>query len=122
MISKFLTDLPRKTNLQTNDLILIEDVNGLATKTTSIANFLTLVGAISSPFMRNYATNIGNGSLTEFTITHNLNTRDVITSVYDNTTYKNIKEHNITNTTTNTVSVSFNTAPGTNAYRVVVIM
>jgi hypothetical protein len=90
---------------------------------------LTVVGNISATgnisaggldIPRKFATNIGNGSLTAFTVTHNLGTRDVITSVYDNTTYENIIT-SIANTTTNTVSLSFSTAPGLNAYRVVVI-
>jgi hypothetical protein len=34
------------------------------------------------PVVRIYKTNIGNGILTTFTITHNLNTRDVMVSVY----------------------------------------
>lgn len=83
-------------------------------------NIGTTYTTASSSFMRRYATNIGNGSLTAFTVTHNLGTRDVITSVYDNTTYENIIT-SVANTTTNTVSLSFSTAPGSNAYRVVVI-
>lgn len=78
------------------------------------------VNSLSSSWPRKYATNIGNGSLKIFTVTHNLGTRDVITSVYDNSTYENIIT-SVANTTTNTVSLSFSTAPGSNAYRVVVI-
>jgi hypothetical protein len=88
---------------------------------------LTVVGDISatgtvygSNILNRYVQNIGNNSASVFTVTHNLGTRDVITSVYDNSTYENIIT-SIANTTTNTVSLSFNNIPATNAYRVVVI-
>ena len=66
-----------------------------------------------------YAANVGNASATSFTLTHNLGTRDVTTMIYDNTTYEEIIT-DIAMTTTNTVTVSFATAPASAAYRVVI--
>lgn len=66
-----------------------------------------------------YAANVGNGTNTSYALTHNLNTRDVIVSVYDNTTYEEVIT-DIALTSTTVVTVSFNVAPTTNAYRVVI--
>jgi len=38
MVSKFLTDLPKKIVPSTNDIVLIEDINGVATKTVTLSN------------------------------------------------------------------------------------
>lgn len=67
-----------------------------------------------------YATSIGNGSLTSFTITHNLGSLDVVVSVFDNSTGDEV-EPDVTHATTNTLTLVFNVAPTTNQYRVVVI-
>jgi hypothetical protein len=66
-----------------------------------------------------YAANVGNASATSFALTHGLNTRDVIVSVYDNTTYEQVIV-DIVATSTTVVTVSFATAPASNAYRVVI--
>lgn len=66
-----------------------------------------------------YAANIGNGSATSFAVTHNLGTRDVIISIYDNATYEEVLT-DVAATSTSVVTVSFATAPASNAYRVVI--
>lgn len=66
-----------------------------------------------------YAANVGNGSATAFTLTHNLGTRDVTIAVYDNSTYEEVIV-DVAATTTSTVTVTFATAPASNAYRVVI--
>jgi hypothetical protein len=63
---------------------------------------------------------VGNTSATSFAISHNLGTRDVQVQVFDNATYDTV-ECDVVRTDTNTVTVSFTTAPTTNAYRVVVV-
>jgi hypothetical protein len=60
------------------------------------------------------------GAGTSFTVTHNLGTRDVVVSVYNNSTY-DVVFTSVTHTTTDTVTISFLTAPGSTTYRVVVI-
>jgi len=66
-----------------------------------------------------YAVNVGNGTATSYAVTHNFGSRDVIVSIYDNTTYEEVFT-DVVLTSTSVVTVSFNTAPASNAYRVVV--
>lgn len=66
-----------------------------------------------------YAANVGNGSATSFALTHNLGTRDVIVSIYDNSTYEEVMT-DVVATSTSVVTVSFATAPTSNAYRAVI--
>jgi len=63
--------------------------------------------------------NVGDGTNTAYTITHNLNSRDVIVQVYDNATYDTVYV-DTTRSTVNTVVLTFATAPALNAYRVVI--
>ena len=66
-----------------------------------------------------YAANVGNASATSFTVTHNLGTRDVTVLIYDNATYEQVYA-DVVMTSTTVVTVSFATAPASNAYRVVI--
>ena len=65
------------------------------------------------------AKTIGDNSATSFTITHNFGTRDVLVQVYDVSNYDTVFT-DVVRSTTNTVTVSFSTAPATNSYRVVI--
>lgn len=67
-----------------------------------------------------YAANIGNGADTSYTVTHNLNTRDVIVSIYDNASPYAEVMADVEHTTTNTITILFSVAPTTDKYRVVV--
>lgn len=69
---------------------------------------------------RRYATNIGNTSATTFTITHNLNSLDVIVQVYTVSDGSEVMA-DVSRTGVNTVSVAVASAPSTDQYRVVVI-
>jgi hypothetical protein len=66
-----------------------------------------------------YAANVGDGSATSFALTHSLGTRDVVVSIYDNTTYEEVIT-DVVLTSTSVVTVSFAVAPASNAYRVVI--
>ena len=67
-----------------------------------------------------FKANIGDGTNKTFTVTHNLNTRDVLVQLYDNTTYKVIYA-DITITSVNTITVSgFINTPTSNQYRVLI--
>jgi hypothetical protein len=67
-----------------------------------------------------YAANIGNGTDTSYTITHNLNTRDVIVTLFDNASPYAEVMADVEHTTTNSITVLFSSAPTTDKYRVVV--
>lgn len=68
-----------------------------------------------------YSANVGNTVATSFTVTHNLDTRDVVVHVYDNNSPYAQVFVDVEHTTANTVTVAFATAPATDRYRVVVI-
>jgi hypothetical protein len=69
---------------------------------------------------RKYTTLIGNASSTSFTVTHNLNTRFVNVTIFDSSTYETVYA-DVTNSTANTVTISFAVAPSNNAYSVLVV-
>jgi len=80
-----------------------------------------LAGYLSNgAYTKKYAGNVGDGSNTTFTITHNLNSRDIIVQVQDASSYA-IVETEVIAKTVNTVEVSFNVAPASNAYRVIIL-
>ncbi|MFN2466143.1 MAG: hypothetical protein ABR598_07755 [Candidatus Dormibacteria bacterium] len=67
-----------------------------------------------------FAVTIGDGATTAITVTHNLNTRDVVVAVYDASTNA-VVDCDVVMATVNTLTLTFAVAPATNAYRVVVI-
>ena len=70
--------------------------------------------------VRKYATDIGDGSATSITVTHNLNTRDVTVGVYSATSTYDEVECDILHATVNTVTLLFSVAPTAGQYRAVV--
>ena len=72
----------------------------------------------SSP--QGHAQSVGDGTATAFTITHNFNTSDVITAVYEVATGNYVFTDSRV-ASVNTVQVTFGSAPTTNQYRVLVI-
>jgi len=69
--------------------------------------------------IKKYAVSIGDGSATSYTVTHNLASRDVHVTVYNASTYDEVIT-DVTHATTNTLTIVFASAPGSDAYRVVV--
>jgi microcystin-dependent protein len=67
-----------------------------------------------------YATTIGDGTTTVFTITHNLNFSDVLVQVRETSGNFSFVEPEIRYVDTNNVRLVFDVAPATNAYRVMV--
>lgn len=67
-----------------------------------------------------YAANVGDGSATSYTITHNLNTRDVQVTLFDNSSPYAEVIADVLHTTVNTVTLQFSVAPTSNQYRVVI--
>jgi hypothetical protein len=74
-----------------------------------------------SGLLKKVSASIGDGSATTYTVTHNLNTRDVIVRVFPNSGEYDDAEVDVQRTSVNAVALVFATAPATNAYRVVVI-
>lgn len=68
-----------------------------------------------------YAITIGDGTATNFTITHNLNTQDVHIMVYRVASPYDIILPDIQLTSANTATIIFGTAPSNNQFRVVAI-
>jgi hypothetical protein len=87
--------------------------NGISVLTNTVA-------IDSSVVVSKYATAFGDGSATSYTITHNLNTRDVIVSVYEATGSYAEVICDVNHATVNTVTLLFSVAPTSNQYRVVV--
>lgn len=67
-----------------------------------------------------FATNVGDGLALSYVVTHNLNTRDFVASVFDNITFNEILTV-VTHSTVNTATITFSAVPGVNAYRVTII-
>jgi hypothetical protein len=87
--------------------------NGITVLTNTVA-------IDSAVVVSKYAASVGDGAATSYTVTHNLNTRDVIVSVYDNSSPYAEVITDVAHTTANTVTIAFSVAPTSNQYRVVV--
>jgi hypothetical protein len=74
----------------------------------------------TSVVVRKYAANVGDGTATSYTITHNLGTRDVTVVVYDNSSPYAEVICDVQHTSTTAITLLFSVAPTTNQYRVAV--
>ena len=70
--------------------------------------------------VRKYATTVGDGAATSYTITHNLGTQDVTVALYLNSSPYAVYDCDVQNSTTNTITLAFAAAPTSNQFRVVV--
>jgi hypothetical protein len=70
---------------------------------------------------KRYSVNFGDGTNTSYTITHNLNTRDVHVAVYRNSGNYDEVFCDVEHTSTTSITLKFSTAPTSNQYRAVVI-
>jgi len=81
---------------------------------------LTNDGTNYHAITRKYTTTVGNGSLTQIPVTHNLGTREVVVNVYDSATYDTV-ECDVVRTSTSVVTLGFTVAPASGAYTVVIV-
>jgi hypothetical protein len=70
--------------------------------------------------VRKYNASVGDGTNTTYTVTHNLGTRDVQVTVYDNSSPYAEVMVDVQHTSTTAIAVLFSVAPTSNQYRVVV--
>lgn len=86
------------------------------TDTARVVTVATLAGSVFAT--RKFNQNIGDGSATSYTVTHNFGTRDVQVSVYRNSGNYDEVLAEVQRTSINAVAILFDTAPSSNAYRV----
>jgi len=79
-----------------------------------------LSGAPAVGAVTKFATDVGNGIALSYVVTHNLNTRDVVVSIFNNLTFDDAIA-TVDHTSLNTITVIFAVPPILNAYRVTVI-
>jgi hypothetical protein len=97
------------------------DVNTLAVLAADSTVTVASGGiSVTSPKLK-ATTTVGNASATSFAITHNLGTRDVIVTVYRNSTPWDTVLCDVERTDANTVTVKFATAPTSNQFAVVIL-
>jgi hypothetical protein len=68
-----------------------------------------------------FSTNVGDGSATQYDITHNLGTEDVKVEVYRNSGAKDSIDCEASRQSANVVRLNFNPAPTSNQFRVVIL-
>jgi hypothetical protein len=71
--------------------------------------------------LRKFSQTFGDGSATQFTITHNLNTEDVHIEVYRTSGNKDTVIVDVDRTSVNAVRLTFASAPASNAFRAVIV-
>lgn len=98
-------------------LILAGGGKGGVTLPIAQSDVTGLVAALAN--LNPYTQSIGNGSSTTFTVTHSKGTKDVRVTVFRNSDGQE-GWATVARPTTNTVTVTFGTAPSSNQYRVVV--
>jgi hypothetical protein len=74
----------------------------------------------TSVVVRKFAQDFGDGAAVAYVITHNLNTRDVTVTIYDNTTPWAELVADVEHTSVNTITIRTVVAPTSNQYRVVI--
>ena len=92
---------------------------GAGTGITVVADSIAIDPAYTG-LAKRFSQNLGDGSTSALVVTHNLNTRDVVVSVHDAATWDEVFV-DVQKTTVNTVTITFASAPASNAYRVTII-
>ena len=115
--------LAKWTVVQSNiDLATAAATDGAAVKGISgydSADFAVNTNGWVQLATKQYVTSIGNGSATSYTVTHNLNSKDVIVQLYDVSSFETVIA-DVVRTSVDVVTVDFSVAPTTNDIRVLV--
>lgn len=93
--------------------------SGITVNADDIQVDTSVVVTTPSTVVRKFSTSIGNGSLTSIAVTHNLGTKDITWSLRANSDDSFVVTDGVA-TDTNTLTLTFATAPTSNQYRVVV--
>jgi hypothetical protein len=99
----------------------LDTLQELAAALGNDPNFATTILNQLALRTKKYAANIGDGSTTTFTITHNLNTQDVVVTVRENAGPYNVVFADIQIIDANNIKLLFSQAPSSNQYRVIVV-
>ena len=98
------------------------DANGVGINAGTGLTFSSGALVFASGYgVRKYSTDLGDGTATSFTVTHNFGTREVTVQVYENGSPYAQVEADVEHSTSNTVTVAFAAAPTSAQYRVVVV-
>lgn len=90
-----------------------------ADRTITLPDATGTVALTSDITGRTYATSIGDGSATSYTVTHNLGSQDVIVQLYDVSSLDTVFA-DVVRTSTSVVTIDFSSAPTANDIRVLV--
>jgi len=97
-----------------------EGIVELATDAEALAGTDTTRAVTASGLAaRSWSGSIGDGSTTAITVTHSLNTRDVIIQLYDTSSYDTVYA-DVVRTTVDTATITFATAPASGDIKVLV--
>ena len=94
---------------------------GATTASAARVNLGASAANASATLPQKLAFDIGDGTATSFVLTHNLNTRDVTVQIAEKGTPYAVVNTDIELTTSNTVTLTFASAPTSNQYRAVII-
>jgi len=121
------TDLATQTYVDNavSDLIdsapaALDTLNEIAASLNDDADFAGTMTTALAAKTDKYTTTIGDTTSTSIAVSHGLNTRDVVVSVRETSGHAMVIA-DWTATSTSVVTFSFNTAPGTNEYTVVIV-
>ena len=103
------------TSLTTNDEgVIVYDIDLDSLFLWNGVEWITISGGGNG-----FVSNVGDGVNTFYTITHNLNSKNLFVQVYENATDELVFV-DITHPTVNTTDITFSAAPGPDEYRVII--
>jgi|9_EtaG_2_1085328.scaffolds.fasta_scaffold00053_19 hypothetical protein len=113
-------DTSSQSSVNNSGLSVIQDVTldtyGHTTGLTSVNLTSGIDGRVTA---REFSVSIGDGINTSYTVTHNLDTRDVIVQLYDVSSYETVYA-DVTRATVDTITIAFASAPNSSDIRVLI--